>query len=423
MRDPSVPPAPELGAEDLALARRHAPLIMFDVREPFFPIACGCTIFREAATSPSFPRVVDPGDGVCVEYAIWWDWDIGHLYELEHIWVWTDGRVEASSHGGSSSMGTSRTVLSEPGKHAFAPDASWFDRVRLQANPRRSPTRFGAGAGGVLVKDIYAGRIRRTPLDNLLVRSYLHAHAFDPSWTFAKPFELSSVPFVGWPVLDEWIPRRVEWWLDKLPHEVDRYRPWRIGHRGAAAHAPGNTPEGIRRAAELMADMAELDVRVDEAGRAVISHDPPAGGEPSLRDALDLCADELIAPYLELKDDASPAAVAEALGPRRSIVASFDASRLRRLAELAPAVPRSILFRDPAADPLELAESCGARYVHPCWERFSDPIAHLTPEWLARVRDAGLGVLTWHEERPDVLARLKAMPVDGICSDVPELLL
>jgi hypothetical protein len=27
---------------------------------------------------------------LAIEYAIWWDWDIGHLYELEHVWVYLD---------------------------------------------------------------------------------------------------------------------------------------------------------------------------------------------------------------------------------------------------------------------------------------------------------------------------------------------
>jgi glycerophosphoryl diester phosphodiesterase len=47
----------------------------------------------------------------------------------------------------------------------------------------------------------------------------------------------------------------------------------------------------------------------------------------------------------------------------------------------------------------------------------------LTPEWVARVRDANLGIVCWHEERPEEIAALRQVGVDAICSDAPELLL
>ena len=47
----------------------------------------------------------------------------------------------------------------------------------------------------------------------------------------------------------------------------------------------------------------------------------------------------------------------------------------------------------------------------------------LTPDWLAAVREAGLGVMFWHEERPDVIRDLYELGIYGICADDPELLL
>jgi putative hydrolase of the HAD superfamily len=41
---------------------------------------------------------------------------------------------------------------------------------------------------------------------------------------------------------------------------------------------------------------------------------------------------------------------------------------------------------------------------------------------MARVRAAGLGIVSWHEERPEVIAGLRARGVDAICTDRPELL-
>ena len=90
---------------DRALAERHAPVIQFDKNEPFLPSVVGYTIFRQSAASPSFPRDIQLRDRAqfVIEYAIWWDWDIQHLYELEHVWVYVDGGevvdIEASWHG------------------------------------------------------------------------------------------------------------------------------------------------------------------------------------------------------------------------------------------------------------------------------------------------------------------------------------
>ena len=74
-------------------------------------------------------------------------------------------------------------------------------------------------------------------------------------------------------------------------------------------------------------------------------------------------------------------------------------------------------------DAVQLARSIKASYVHPCWERYDHPSDLLTPEWIARVRQAGLGIILWHEERPSEIAALRQLGVDGICSDAPELLL
>jgi hypothetical protein len=133
--DPGDRPPAAQEREELALAARYAPLIHLDRLDPFLPSFAGYTIFRRDGQSASFPRRVTPRpqpprlgerearelatylpDGrlpevpdiaaaFVVEYAIWWDWDIQHLYELEHAWsyVGADGRLlyaEASWHGG-----------------------------------------------------------------------------------------------------------------------------------------------------------------------------------------------------------------------------------------------------------------------------------------------------------------------------------
>jgi hypothetical protein len=217
-----------------ALVARHVPVLYFDTREPFLPLAAGFTIFRAVGPSPSFNRTIElrPEDGppaaLAVEYAIWWDWDIGHLYELEHVWVYLDEAdrlvwVEASSHGGYASMiledgsipcdGTHPIVYAQPGKHAFSPTPHWFTMFRDLVCQAAS---VYAGAEGVLIKEQYTRQIPDTPEINALVGQWLRDKAFMPTLKFNRPFQIRPDQLVPWPMLDAWIPARVNWCIDQL---------------------------------------------------------------------------------------------------------------------------------------------------------------------------------------------------------------
>lgn len=458
-----------------ALATRYAPILRFDRNEPFFPLAAGYTILRQSGPSPSFrqghridlaPEGEQPAS-LAIEYAIWWDWDIGHLYELEHVWVYVDEqgdvvRCEASWHGDQHDMrlggqlaleGDRPIVYSEPGKHAFAPTPDWF--VKRRREFARSETSDLAGAGGVLVTRFTEGQVVANPLDHRLAHSYLAQRAFEPSWAFDVRFCFTPAMLVPWPALAEWMPGRVNHWLARLAREIpsSQYRFLRVGHRGASAHAPDNTLAGLRKAAELGADMVEIDLQRTADGHVVLAHDAwlrdgsrriwpirhsslaelqaidLGGGEqiPTLDRALKLCREEQLGAYIEIKDGSVLPDLAAALEGHhmagQSIIGSFRADWVAECQQLVPQVARSILFSSTRLDAVQLAQSIGAQYVHPCWERFPDPSALLTPEWIVRVREAGLGIICWHEERPEQIAALRQLGVDGICSDAPELLL
>ncbi|MDQ7027704.1 MAG: hypothetical protein Q9P44_19345 [Anaerolineae bacterium] len=105
----------------------------------------------------------------------------------------------------------------------------------------------------------------------------------------------------------------------------------------------------------------------------------------------------------------------------------FGAFRPDYLADIKAARPdalTSILFSAVTMDVVLLAQAINADYVHPCWEnRAEQPHQLLTPQWINAVREAELGIVCWHEERPSEIAALQALGVDAICSDKPELLL
>jgi glycerophosphoryl diester phosphodiesterase len=453
-----------------ALAARYAPIILFDLREPFLPLAAGYTLFPADAPSPSFPRDITlsatdrPPAQLVIEYAIWWDWDIQHLYELEHAWVYLDavGRVihaEASWHGGFQAMhhdgvivleGDHVLLCSEPGKHAFAPHPSWF--AERAAPHLRATTEALAGMGGLLVNQLFQGQITHTPLADTLARTYLARHAFTPSYIFDQHFAFEPAQLVPWAALCDWVPQRIAWWVARLARELAPadYRSLRIGHRGAAAHAPDNSLAGIDAAARLGADAVEIDVQLTRDGIAVAAHDlalrstdggarliadstlaelralPSGATLATLDEIIVRCRAQRLGLYLELKAGAAIAPMLESLRRHhfdKVIVGSFRPDWLADLKQAAPELPTSVLFSSPAIDACALAAAAHADYVHPCWKwRDARPDALLTEDWVACIRAAGLGLISWDEERPAVIAGLRQRGVDGICSDRPELI-
>ena len=215
------------------LVVRYAPFLKFDHHEPFLPIAVGFTVMRQSGPSPSFPRTIEVGQGEQVlEYAIWWDWDIVHLYELEHVWVYLDSngrpvRAEASWHGSYRSIGVNGDLPlygdqlmlhSEPGKHAFAPSPQWF-QVREKRN--RWLCCEGAGSGGVLVTELFEGLIdTKSPQADKLVQTFLKEQAFVPSYEFNRTLQVPSEQMVPWPELFRWIPERVSYQVKGLQGSV-----------------------------------------------------------------------------------------------------------------------------------------------------------------------------------------------------------
>lgn len=457
-------------ARDHELARRHAPIIRFDAHEPFFPSVVGYSVFRESAPSPSFPRQIRLGEGIecAIEYAIWWDWDIQHLYELEHIWVYIgeDDKLlaaEASWHGDYHVMldadnplpldNGRLALVSEPGKHAFA-------RSPEDLLQRRAKTIAGCGAGagrmGVHVTPLFAGIITaRKPLANRLAHGYLESQRFLPSFDFSSRFDLRDAIILPWRNLYAWIPRRVEQCIERLQATVAPHqrRVLRIAHRGASAYAQENSLASFRKAAELGADMVEIDIRVSADDRPVVTHDSSlkrlygiegavsdyrlddlraltAGNILSFDEALECCRELGLGLYLDLKqlNMRAAAGMLAAIDARHYlrhvIFGSFRPDTLADIKASRPDAQTSILFSATQLDAVKLAQSIGADYVHPCWEnRASEPHRLLTHEWIAAVRRAELGIVCWHEERPAEIAALMKLGVDAICSDKPDLLL
>ncbi|MBO9591018.1 HAD family hydrolase [Devosia sp.] len=211
-------------AAEIELARRLAPVIRFCDNEPFLPGRVGISVLTEPCRSPSAALDITFGPGIAkvVEYAIWWDWDIQHLYELEHIWLKLDAEdrvvaVEASAHGGIFPMVQEDgalplengrvTLVSAPGKHAFsATPEGQLPAAKVTALCCQEL----AGRDTILVNDMFRAALDGlTAEDHRAVKRYLQARAFLPSVHFNQRFDLSSVEFSSWADLMAWIPGRV----------------------------------------------------------------------------------------------------------------------------------------------------------------------------------------------------------------------
>jgi glycerophosphoryl diester phosphodiesterase len=234
-------------------------------------------------------------------------------------------------------------------------------------------------------------------------------------------------------------------------------RPYlNIAHRGASAYEPENTLRAFRRAIDLGADMSELDLHLSRDGALVVMHDytveATTNGHGALRDLmlaeikqLDAGKSERVPTlqevvdlvrgrsglYLELKAEGTPRATVDLL--RRNqftarpqvIAGSFQPGLVRELKTLAPELNTSLLVGPvhPAPELIDMAREAHADFIHLCWERrAAQPHELLTTDLLRALREAGLGIVLWHEERESELQVLRTLDVDALCTNTPDRL-
>jgi glycerophosphoryl diester phosphodiesterase len=232
-----------------------------------------------------------------------------------------------------------------------------------------------------------------------------------------------------------------------------------IGHRGAAARAPENTLAGLRHAKELGCAWVEFDVRLTGDGALVLCHDgrlertttgrgrvsaqtlaairrcdagswfaPEFTGEvlPTLDEALLLAVKFGLSVNIEIKADrgraaATGTAVAAILnrfkGPLPTVlVSSFLRPALSALRDLAPDIPRGLLFRGVPRRWRTIAERLGCATIN-ADHRWLDP------RLIAEIRDAGYPLLAYTVNDPQRAQVLFSWGVASVFTDVPDIIL
>ncbi len=224
-----------------------------------------------------------------------------------------------------------------------------------------------------------------------------------------------------------------------------------IAHRGASGTRPENTLAAFRRAAELGADMVELDVQLTRDREVVVIHDftleRTTDGTGAVRERtlaeirrldagawfdtrfagerVPTLAEVLAAVPLGVNVELKPvgdeglearalAAVESAGALGRVVFSSFDMGALDRLRACSPAADVAVLWElDPIPQALRCANRVGATALHLRKDAVRDAI-------IARVAAAGLALRVWTVNAQAEMEALVEAGVDALFTDYPE---
>lgn len=218
------------------LAGTFVPHLRYDRAEPFGVAGIGYTIYGDKKKSPSCRRVIEPAEGgLVIEYAFYYDFDIQHLYDLEHAFVYLDRErkvtgVESSFHGKFlNSLIEGVTVFEErhpvlyvqPGKHALLPAPEYFSLVI----DRDTACNRNAGEAGFLISSMFEGRLFTDETLDRKIEEYIRRnYAFTPTWEFTDKSpngRCTEELLMPYEELDALIVRRLGKWSGKISAQPD----------------------------------------------------------------------------------------------------------------------------------------------------------------------------------------------------------
>ena len=217
----------------------------------------------------------------------------------------------------------------------------------------------------------------------------------------------------------------------------------RIGHRGAAGHAPENTLRSFEKAVLLSCDMTELDVHLCGSGELVVIHDESidrttdgsgqvsglslnelkllnAGqGEeiPTLYEVLSLLKG-MIGLNIELKGLGTAKPVYDLVkelgwGNNDLMISSFNWDMLNEYRVLDSSARLGVLTFKNHGEALELAEQIDAYSVNPYH-------LLLTQKYVEKAHNKGFMVYPWTPNKESEIKQAINKGVDGVISDYPD---
>jgi hypothetical protein len=209
---------------DLELAIRYKPHLYADLNETIPLRNVGYSILRETGASPSFDRDLNvPQGSFVIEYALFFDFDIQHLYDLEHVWIYVDEKgdvynIEGSAHGWffnfqkfveALEQETHAPLFIQPGKHSLMPRRDFF---WLYDNCITTCTVLSGG--GLLVPPLLKYLHEelapmKTPENDAKIDKYIRGNlSFQPTMNFRQAAFPDDI-LLPWETLEKQIPVRL----------------------------------------------------------------------------------------------------------------------------------------------------------------------------------------------------------------------
>lgn len=212
-----------------------------------------------------------------------------------------------------------------------------------------------------------------------------------------------------------------------------------VGHRGVMGVEPENTLRSFLRAEREGFDVIELDLHLSRDGALVVMHDADVdrttdGSGPIARKTLaelreldagqgervpvfEEVAEAVSAPLqAEIKDRAAARVLARAverLGLHERVrVISFHDDALRETRKLLPGIPIALVTGSSTPTAPERAADLGADMV-------SCELPRLTADVVERCHGMGIEVISWTVNTDRDLARVRALGLDGVVTDLP----
>jgi glycerophosphoryl diester phosphodiesterase len=231
--------------------------------------------------------------------------------------------------------------------------------------------------------------------------------------------------------------------------------PLTISHAACKGHAPENTLAGIRAAIDLGVDAIEIDVHASRDGIPVLMHDATidrttnssghvvdltlaelqavdagvgvfegrfAGEQiPTLEQVLDLTRHRCLL-VIEVKQLGIAEQVAAAIrrldAAGSAMVWSFHPDVVAAARTVMPEVPAVQLWGGQSGSAEALLDGAVRRDAQGVSVHYSS----VDPSLVRAGRLRGLCVFTWTADEPEEQARVAAAGVDGICTNVPDIL-
>jgi|CXWL01.1.fsa_nt_gi glycerophosphoryl diester phosphodiesterase len=216
----------------------------------------------------------------------------------------------------------------------------------------------------------------------------------------------------------------------------------KIGHRGAAGHAPENTLAAVRKGIALGVDFVEIDIRRTADGRLVVLHDATVNrttdgkgrieslwfqdlekldagdGEriPTLAEVLKVATGKTgLMVELKIRGEGQQTVetVREAGFKGPVIYASFFHDELTHIRKADPDASLMLLFGSLSRASVSRAIKYGSSYVGLPHNKATGPLVN-------SFHRAGLLVFVYTVNDPDDIRRVLSLGVDGVISNFPD---